>query len=303
MEILRVPPYPLVSEWDVPLASTDYLLQLEDLVDHSVESIEVTSNEDSKVVYELPKVKVEFDRNFAIRIYDLDGNIVVDSNLNVYRPYVDPNMLGSSPSEIEEYKMLEVVARAIIDDYTNDGFYNHKMILEGAGLGSDYFSIWHPVNKVLKVYENDVLVYDYELTTLTENVYEYRVTMDNSAIIKLSIDPANRLEGGVIQLPKSKGDLWFNQQNIASFPKGYDYKFVLDAGYKAVPPEVEYATKLLIEDIKCGKLDYYKRHMSQYSTDQFKIASDTRLFDGTGNLIVDKILNRYVKTIQKLGVL
>lgn len=300
MEILRVPPYPLVTTWDVPFADTAYVLQLEDLVDHSVETVDVTSTSNSQVVYELPKAKVEFDRNFAIRIYDVDGNIVVDSNLNVYRPYVDPNLLGTTPSEIEEYKMLEIVARAIIDDYTNDGFYNHKMILEGVGLGNDYYPIWHPVNKVLKVYENDVVVYDIDADV---NEFMYRVTMDNSAIVKMYLEPIDRLEGAVIQLPKTKGDLWFNQLNLASFPKGYDYKFVLDAGYKAIPPEIEYATKLLIEDIKCGKLDYYKRYMNQYSTDQFKITFDKRLFDGTGNLIVDKILNKYVKTIQKLGVL
>jgi hypothetical protein len=60
---------------------------------------------------------------------------------------------------------------------------------------------------------------------------------------------------------------------------------------------------MLIYDIKCGKLDYYKRYVKNYSTDQFKIQYDERLIDGTGNILVDKILDKYKETIIRPGVL
>ena len=70
-----------------------------------------------------------------------------------------------------------------------------------------------------------------------------------------------------------------------------------------MPYDIQDATKMLINDIKCGKLDYYKRYIKSYSTEQFKIEYDKRLLDGTGNILVDKILNKYVNNIVKPGIL
>ena len=56
-----------------------------------------------------------------------------------------------------------------------------------------------------------------------------------------------------------------------AFSEGTDYIILLETGYKVVPIDIQDATKLLVEDIRCGKLDYYKRYIKNYSTDQFKI--------------------------------
>jgi len=74
-------------------------------------------------------------------------------------------------------------------------------------------------------------------------------------------------------------------------------------GYKKLPSEIVRATELLIEDIACGRLDYYKRYIVDYNTDQFKIKFDPGVFEGTGNILVDKILSKYLKPIITLGVL
>jgi len=60
---------------------------------------------------------------------------------------------------------------------------------------------------------------------------------------------------------------------------------------------------LLVEDIKCNNLDYAGRYIKDYNTDQFKIKFDDRVFEGTGNMIVDKILSKYAKSIRIIGVL
>jgi hypothetical protein len=78
---------------------------------------------------------------------------------------------------------------------------------------------------------------------------------------------------------------------------------LLETGYKVVPYDIQDATLMLIDDIKCGKLDYYKRYIKNYSTDQFKIEYDKRLIDGTGNILVDKILEKYKENIIRPGVL
>jgi hypothetical protein len=87
------------------------------------------------------------------------------------------------------------------------------------------------------------------------------------------------------------------------FPREYDYRFILESGYTSVPSDIARATNLLIDDISCGKLDYYKRFISAYNTEQFRIQFDKSVFQGTGNLLVDKILSKYAKSITRLGVL
>jgi hypothetical protein len=314
MEILRVPPYPITATWGVPEANADYVIYIEDLVDHSFENVEITSDNQSQIHYVMPRAKLQFDRDFLFRVYDTLGEIVIDSNLTVYRPYIDPNMLGTTATDIAEYKELEIVARSIIDTYLQEGsgtggaFYNHKLVIQKTGEGTDYFPIWHNANRVLKVYENDVLVYDFE-DTETNWEFTYKVTLDNSSIYRfVTTEPTNteynRLEYNPTKTPMAIGDLGFYGRSGrgVAFPKGYDYTFILDAGYKAIPPDVELAAKYLIEDIKCGNNDYWKRFVTQYNTEQFDVKFAPQFLEGTGNLIVDKILSNYKGNLLKPGI-
>lgn len=302
MDILRVPTYPKLTTWDVPDAGADYTIYVEDLVDHVMASANVTSTSNSQVTYTFNQSDLLTDRKFLFQILDEDENIVVEDVVDITRPYVDPGSLGSTASEITEYTQLEMVARSIIDTIVTDGFYNSKQIVQGVGQGSDYFSIWKDFNKILKVYENNILIYDFE--TPDDNAYSFNITADNSGVQRVFDSEYNRVEQGAIVLPPAYGDLGsVGSGRIVDFPRGYDYIFVLDAGYKTVPADVEYATKLLIEDLKCGKLDYYKRYVTSYNTDQYKIQFDKSILAGTGNMIVDKILDKYLKNVVRPGVI
>ncbi len=302
MEVLRVPPYPITTTWSLPDADYDYTVYVEDLVDHSIETSTITSDENGKVLYTLPASKIQFDRQFLIRFYDTEQeHIIYESNLDVVRPYVDPSSLGTTASEIADYKKWELIARAIIDTYTGIGFYNHKSILQVQGNGLDYMPVWRDANRVLKVYENNVLIYD--IDTPDENVFDYKVTLDNSAIVKVFTGQTNLISTTSPQLPISRGDYVYDNRNYGTFINGHDYLFVLDEGFRAIPADVEKATIMLIEDLKCGRLDYYQKYVTNYNTDQYRIQFDKKMLEGTGNLIVDKILDKYMKSITKVGVL
>jgi len=307
MEILRVPPYPIVTTWNLPDANYDYIVYVEDLVDHSIEETTITSDANGVVTYEIPIVKVEFDREFLIRFYDEEHeHIIYEEGLSIIRPYVNPASLGETKSEIAEYKMYEVIARSIIDTFINDGFYNHKSILQAQGNGTDYMPVWRMANRVLKVYENNVLIYDIDADP-ADNLYNFSITLDNSAIQKTTNLEYNRISQTIpgLSLPVSRGDIMYNYERPdgGAFRSGYDYLFVLDEGFRALPPDVVRATTILINDIKCGKLDYFQRGVSSYDTDQFKLQFDKLILSGTGNLIVDKMLEKYTRGILKLGVL
>lgn len=303
MEVLRLPPYPIETKWDVPLANTSYTLYIEDLVDHSIETQEVMSDSSSQVTYWITQETATFDRKLLFKVLDNSEFIVLDSNLDVSRPYIDYRTLGTTASEIQEYKILEMVARSLIDNIVTDGFYNNKHIIESSGSGSDYYPVWEDTNKVLKVYENNILVYDVNAEDPATNKFNYIISPDNSSIIRVENNEYNRSQSAPIELPGAYGDLGAAGYFDVAFPKSWDYIFVVDKGYKAIPPEIEYATKLLIEDLKCGKLDYYKRFMINYSTDQYRVQFDKSMLSGSGNLIVDKILDNYVKAMGKPGVL
>jgi hypothetical protein len=191
----------------------------------------------------------------------------------------------------------------MIDTFCPEGFYNKKITIVGTGNGSDYFSLWEKIYRVFKVYENNVLVYDRSDPDLSE--YQYAITPDKTAIQRIRADvlELNRFESTAQNLPVASGDLGYYGYEGISFPSGYDYTFVVDHGYLNVPEDVEYAAKLLIEDLKCGKLDYYKRYVTTYNTDQFRIQFDKAMLGGTGNFLVDKILDKYVKTIVKPGII
>lgn len=390
MEILRVPPYPIETTWTLPDANYDYIVYVEDLVDHSIEETVITSDTHGKIIYELPLSKIEFDREFLIRFYDSDHqHIIYEEGLTVIRPYVNPTSLGTTASEIAEYQKYEVIARSIIDTFINDGFYNHKSILQAQGNGLDYMPVWRMANRVLKVYENNVLIYDGQDATVpvadfydesldpavnigltvpntsypnylvgdtvyitlpnhniagnyivTEAIdaynfrinlkysdidteasyipsqlgtalrvwpYAFSITLDNSAIQKVAVGEYPRLSASLPDrtLPISRGDIEYGYERRAggAFSYNYDYLFVLDEGFRAIPPDVERAVTMLIDDLKCGRLDYFQRGIESYDTDQFKIKFGKNLLSGTGNIIVDKMLDKYTRGTLKIGAL
>lgn len=323
--ILRIPPYPLTVTYTVPDASLDYILVIEDVPEQTeIEEFiagESGANGVAQISYTLSGDFTKYDKSYALTIYeDIDGergDIVVEDNLLIERPYVNPNTLGTTATEIAEYTDHESLARAIIDSMV-DGFYYNRKYIEVVGQETDYIPLWDRTHKILKAYENAELVYD------VNNVdgpaladYNYLITKDKTAITKDPVqatDSINRAERRPSRIPLAVSDSYAlfdtedsgNTQTITSgvgFPEGTDYIFLVETGYKVVPIDIQDATMLLINDIKCGKLDYYKRYVKNYSTDQFKIEYDKRMIEGTGNIIVDKILSKYVNNIVRPGVL
>ena len=328
MNILRLPPYPLSATYSVPEASNDYILLIKDS-DRDIVRVEevLESSAGSKITFELPAYFSKYDESYQLEIYeavyttgvtDPDlGDIVVEDNLNIERPYVDPASLGTTATEIKEYTDYESLARAIIDSITG-GFYYETSYVETVGQGTDYIPLWNKTYKVLKTYENAELVYDVDnVDGPALGEWNYLITKDKSAITKdpvAAVDALNRSERKPAQMSLAASDsiFMFDTEDSGNtltvqpgvvFPQGVDYIFLLETGYKVVPIDIQDATIMLINDIKCGKLDYYKRFVVNYSTDQYRLQMDKSMLDGTGNLLVDKILDKYITNIGKPGVL
>jgi hypothetical protein len=292
MEILRVPPYDLTVNIQVDEPSTDYPVIIRDMADLSISTITATSDENSIINVDLPS---KYDGQYEVQVYENEYYY------DVVRPYVDPNTKGTTATEIAEYTKNEQTARAIIDSVIRQGFYYKKEVIETAGLGADYLPLWIDAKKVLKVYENNVLVYDAANPDDYERAFE--ITADGTAIQQYYSGTINRNQGASLILPLAAADTDIIEYYYRGFPRTFDYTIVVESGYKVIPSDIVKATELLVEDLACGKLEYYKRMTASYSTDQFRIQFDRSMFEGTGNIIVDKILSKYAKSIQTLGVL
>jgi hypothetical protein len=225
-------------------------------------------------------------------------------------------MLGTTASEVAEYAKYERIARAIIDSVTG-GFYYKVEWLDQTGQGTDYLPIWERVYKILKAYENSLLVYDASLASPVLGEWVYELTKDKTAIMKNTETPGmigNRSEQKSLTINTASSDSFnvydtdysenaYTFSTGAAFPEGWDYLFLLESGYKVIPHDIYEAALMLIDDIKCGKIDYYKRYVTSYNTEQFRIQFDKTVLDGTGNMLVDKILDKYKKSITRIGIL
>jgi hypothetical protein len=293
MEILRVPPYaniPVTYTVPTSVVDEDVTVTVTDLADLSISTLEFDElSTGDTVTINLPG---RYDSDYRVEVI-IDGDIVSDTTYEIVRPYVNPTTKGDTASDISSYADNEELARAIIDSIVGEGFYYKKKVLNFTGTGSDYLPIWDDVKKVLTVYENNKLVTD----------RQYEVTSDKTAIVEKSTDNINRAESAPLVLPSASSDSLDPQFIYRGFGKTWDYRITVEYGHTSVPSDIVKATEMLVHDIECGKLDYYKRFISSYNTDQYRIQFDKGLFEGTGNILVDKILSKYTKSVTKLGVL
>ena len=298
MEILRVSPYADISvDFVVPagITSSTITVNITDMADLSVSTLTFL-NKVSGNILDI-NLSGNYDSSYRVEIIKNFGEVgettLKDETYEIVRPYVDPSTKATTASDIAAYALNEEIARAVIDSVIPEGFYYKKKVLHFEGSGSDFLPIWDDVKKVLSVHENNILVED----------RQYEVSSDKTAIIEKSSDNINRAESAPLVLPAAASDSLDPQFIYRGFGRGWDYLVTVEYGYTAVPSDIIRATEMLVHDLECGKLDYYKRFISSYNTDQYRIQFDKGLFEGTVNIIVDKILSKYAKSITKIGVL
>jgi hypothetical protein len=293
MEILRVPPYDVVeATLTIPtgFASQTFTASITDMADLSVSTQTFVGESGEEFSISL---SAKYDNDYYVEITTEDNVIVIHETYEVVRPYVLAASKGTTATEIAAYSANEELARAVIDSIIREGFYYQKKTLEIPGNGTDYLPMWDKIVRVKEVYENNILV----------TSRNFGVSKDRTAVVVDVTGSNARFEGGPIMLPAAASDTGVVGYTLLDFPKRNDYRVVIEHGYPTVPSDIVKATALLVTDIECGKLEYYKRYVTSYNTDQFKLQFDKAAFQGTGNLIVDKILSKYHKSITKLGVL
>jgi hypothetical protein len=326
MEILRKTPFPLILVQEGLDASTEYVACF--LTSHGRDLIEVGDESDSNgdLSITLPDFFSRYDDTYLLEVYEslgidendkhIRGPLKVIDSLTVIRPYFDVTPMSEKTGEDEEsLRMYESISRSIINAFTN-GFEYKRSVHEVIGNGSDYMPVPFRLNRVLKVLENSSVVFNVEEDS-SPSERTYIVTPDHTAVTLAVSGPYgyNRMDSRPVvpYLPASDSFTLYNTndspniiQNMKGspfFPEGWDYTFVLETGWAAIPQEIQYASRLLINDLKCDNLPYANAYISEYKSDQFSIKFEAQAFERTGNGIVDNILEKYKTPMGRMGVL
>ena len=160
------------------------------------------------------------------------------------------------------------------------GFYFKQKVLGLQGMGNDKLTIGQRTNDIVSVMRNNVMVYDRDVI---ENEEEYSLTADYQSVIRRDREEVNISES---KTPIASGS--------AIFPVGWDFRIRIETGWLYVPQDIQDATLLLIEDMACMTPNYLNKYVREYETKDFRVDIHRPAFAGTGNLMVDQVLAKYL---------
>ncbi len=294
MDIRRLPPFPLTAEFSGLSNNTAYIATLASDRNGFIADVLATSDGTGLVEFELPERFSRYDGEYSVVVYEdtgagVKGDVVALDNLSVRRPYVNAAALAPTIAEIDKYWGFERRARLMIDAIVG-GFYYEDIVIQQNGLGSDMLPLGWRVCKVLKVVENNVSVYT---IGATDNIATYTMSANMQALLLYSDEEVNEHEGGPV-ISSANSDSYDNPNYRAvAFPNGYDYTVQVETGWPAVPGDIQEVTKIIMEDLACDAPNYIQKYVREYETKDFRADFQRSAFAGTGNLVVDQILQKY----------
>lgn len=296
MELLRLPPFPLNLEYPAGTFAdnTDYVVGLASTRNSFIQEYDATSDSTGALTvtldYDLSRYDAEYSLTVWLGTTLTKGDAMFADTLRIVRPYVKTAVVAPVGKD-EEYAKYERIARIMIDNIVG-GFYYTSALYDIQGTGTDKLVVGHRVNKLLSLTENNVLVYEIEGT---DNLQEYTLTSDKNAIVVFQDGVEdNRLEGRPVTLPTGGSDSYNPGYRSPAFPNGYDYTVQVETGWPMVPQDIQEAAALIIEDMACGAPNYWSKYVREYETKDYRVDFHRPAFAGTGNVIVDQILHRYL---------
>lgn len=294
MELLRVTPFPLTLEYSSLPEDLPVIVTFASTRNSFIEDVEATVSSGGILSVELSERFSRYDGEYSVVVYEVDGGEKGDAllmdTLRIVRPYIDSAALAPLGQE-SDYAKYERVARIMIDNVVG-GFYYTLASVDLQGTGSDRLVVGGRVNKLLRVIENNTLLYE---INSEDNIAEYTLNSDKTAVI-LFEDSENNMADGRPVLPVIAGSDSYDypQMRSVSFPNGYDYTVQVENGWPMVPQDIKEAATLIVEDMACGAPNYWVKYVRNYETKDYKVDFHRPSFAGTGNVIVDQILFRYL---------
>lgn len=218
----------------------------------------------------------------------------------VYTPYasisdiIEYYNFGTRPSDInykteQEIQAAEFIARMQIENYTSQSFGRGWGDQEIFGTDSDALELVERMMNVEKVYENGILVLDYTQNPVYNNFgWDVELTPTYRAIRIVN----NDYEGIVAYDNQVDPTIMY----YGRFRSGYRYRVYGEKGWPYVPQDVRRCTVLLAGDYLSQDSLWRQKYLSKVDLSEISFEMAKGGFNGTGNLIVDQILDQYRNT-------
>lgn len=268
--------------------NVDYLVRIQDLSSTiPIPPSTMTSDAKGVLVIMLPG-DPSIDASFLITIQDMtSGSVVLIEGVDVVRQYASTSailayMQGKvNPTQAVEYERL---ARYMINAVVGGTFSQKIKSVEAIGNNTDALVLNDRIIAITEVYENNVLLSDVtEQFVVTASPYVLvRKTWTDGT--QTTLVEENRLE---------HHPTWPTRYSLPAFKYEYDYVINGLFGWPVVPQDIQDATLLLINDIACGNNRYTNKYIRQWNGGGVAMSFADQVFAGTGNLIVDNILEKY----------
>jgi hypothetical protein len=228
-----------------------------------------------------------------------------DVEYNIVSPYVHPvdacYRLGFSldPQSVDyrnsdEIYAAERLARYAIESYTNGFFGNRVDTVEEIGQNTDVLVIGDFITHVHKIWENDTLVYHDGVL----NTFGYPVVItDSQQSIRISAE-MNLMEYSseytasnyTTQANYVRG---YPTVRMPAFRQGWNYRIEGQFGFTSVPSEIKECAIMLVNDYLCNDAAWRRKYLTSIKTSDWSLEFGSETFKGTGNAIVDKILDGF----------
>jgi hypothetical protein len=233
--------------------------------------------------------------------YNINGSSTFQEDFyEVYTPYasladiIEYYNFGTRPSDInykseEEIQAAEFIARMQIETYAGQTFGRYWGDQEIFGNGSDALELVERMLKVQKLYENGLLTIDYTSDPII-NIFGFDVELTPTY---RALRVVNRDYQNVIAYDSSFD---VTVEYSGSFKSGNRYRVYGEKGWNYVPQDVRRCTVLLAGDYLSRDSEWRQKYLNKIQLGEINFELDSGAFTGTGNAIVDQILDQYRNT-------
>jgi hypothetical protein len=255
-----------------------------------------------KYTFELDSTYTSLNRVLqVVWTYTVLGKLTTQEDFyESYTPYasvsdiIDYYKFGSRPSDLNfksqrEIQSAEFIARMQIETYTGQSFGRKWGDQEIFGNDSDALELVERMLSVEKLYENGFIAIDYTTDPVSNTFgWDIELTTTNRAIRILN----NNNQAAIAY------DSSFDPtvQYAGRFRSGYRYKVWGEKGWAYVPQDVRRCTVLLAGDYLSQDSMWRQKYLSKVNLSEISFEMAGGAFNGTGNAVVDQILDQYRNT-------
>lgn len=228
--------------------------------------------------------------------YALDGNATSQSQfVEIVTPYalvsdiIGYYKIGTKPSDLNYFSesdimIVENIARTQINNYTMQDFGKRYGSQEIFGMGSDALELTERMIRLDTLHENNTRVVDYTASP-SYNVFGFEIELTPT--------------GKAMRIVNNFGDARYDNQvdptivYYGKFRKNARYKIVGEIGYNYVPQDIKLCTLLLCGDLLSNDASWRTKYLKKVDLAEVSFELAAGAFSGTGNVIVDGILDQY----------